>query len=406
MELLEKLGYVRDDANVYRHPGGRRLFFVGDLVDRGPKVVEAATIVMDAVAAGTGFCVPGNHDVKLMRALQGKRVSVNHGLQDSLDQIAALEPDAQTAFKARYTKFVDSLVSHYWLDGGALVVAHAGMKEEMQGRASGRVRDFALYGETTGETDEFGLPVRWNWASEYRGKTAVVYGHTPVPTAEWLNGTIDIDTGCVFGGRLTALRWPERVLESIAARRVYAEVAKPLSAATPALSLVSLSPVPSPRFAGGEGSLKSIDASSEGGSELDELPSPPAKRGEGTGERETKERAGVAGISLQSLHDDLLDIADFTGRRVVETRLGGKAMIAGENAAAALEVMSRYAIHPRWLMYLPPTMSPVETARSGAYLERPEEAFAYFAGAASRRSCVRRSIWVRERSLSSAATRR
>ena len=106
--------------------------------------------------------------------------------------------------------FLDDLVSHYVLDDGKLVVAHAGMKESMQGRASGRVRDFALYGDTTGETDDLGLPVRLDWAKEYRGRASVVYGHTPVPVPEWLNQTINIDTGCVFGGKLTALRYPER----------------------------------------------------------------------------------------------------------------------------------------------------------------------------------------------------
>ena len=111
-------------------------------------------------------------------------------------------------------EFIHKLVSHYVLDDGKLVVAHAGMKESMQGRGSGKVRDFALYGETTGETDEFGLPVRYNWAAEYRGPAMVVYGHTPVPEPEWLNRTINIDTGCVFGGRLTALRYPEKELVS------------------------------------------------------------------------------------------------------------------------------------------------------------------------------------------------
>ncbi len=120
------------------------------------------------------------------------------------------------------------LVSHYVLDDGKLVVAHAGMKEEMQGRGSAKVRDFALYGETTGETDEFGLPVRYNWAAEYRGKAMVVYGHTPVPEPEWLNRTINIDTGCVFGGKLTALRYPEKELISVPALRTYYEPAKPL----------------------------------------------------------------------------------------------------------------------------------------------------------------------------------
>ena len=124
--------------------------------------------------------------------------------------------------------FLDGLVSHYVLDGGRLVVAHAGLQAEMHGRASAAVRAFALYGETTGETDEFGLPVRYPWAQDYRGQAAVVYGHTPVPEPDWVNNTICIDTGCVFGGRLTALRYPERELVSVpAAPRVLASRPRP-----------------------------------------------------------------------------------------------------------------------------------------------------------------------------------
>ena len=368
VDLLGKLGYASDTENVWHHGKNRTLIFVGDLVDRGPKVVEAATLIMDCCAAGTAYCVPGNHDNKLMRALQGKNVQVTHGLGDSLAQIAALPDDAQTAFKERYIKFVDSLISHLWLDGGSLVVAHAGMKEEMIGRASGKVRDFALYGETTGETDEFGLPIRWDWAGEYRGVTSVVYGHTPVPAPpQWLNNTLDIDTGCVFGGVLTALRWPEKEIVSVAALRVYAEPMKPLLA-------------PLPPQAGGIGN-ETVSALSEGrGEAADALPLdyPSARlreRGQG-GEG----LPGSGDLSLQWKHDDLLDIADYAGRRVIGTRLGGNVVIAEGNSAAALEVMSRYAAHPRWLMYLPPTMSPVETSKREGYLERPEEAFSYFAG--------------------------
>ena len=131
------------------------------------------------------------------------------------------------AFRKALAEFLDGLVSHYVLDDGKLVVAHAGMKEEMQGRGSGKVRDFALYGETTGETDEFGLPVRYNWAAEYRGTAMVVYGHTPVPEPEWLNRTVNIDTGCVFGGKLTAFRYPEREFVSVKAARTYCEPARP-----------------------------------------------------------------------------------------------------------------------------------------------------------------------------------
>jgi diadenosine tetraphosphatase ApaH/serine/threonine PP2A family protein phosphatase len=132
----------------------------------------------------------------LHKKLRGRDVQVSHGLAETLDQ---LEPETPE-FRTRVADFLDDLVSHFVLDDGHLVVAHAGLKAEMQGRASGKVRSFALYGETTGETDEFGLPVRYKWAAEYRGSAHVVYGHTPIPEPEWLNRTINIDTGCVFGG--------------------------------------------------------------------------------------------------------------------------------------------------------------------------------------------------------------
>jgi protein phosphatase len=194
--LLEKLGYDTTEPTRVVPPPGRKTVFVGDLVDRGPKVVEVLRLVRAMVAAGTALCVPGNHDVKLLRKLRGKNVQVSHGLAETLSQLEGTGPDGLRAI----ADFIDSLVGHYVLDDGKLVVAHAGMKQQYVGRASQRVREFALYGETTGETDEFGLPVRHNWAAEYRGRAAVVYGHTPVPEADWLNNTLNIDTGWVFGG--------------------------------------------------------------------------------------------------------------------------------------------------------------------------------------------------------------
>lgn len=296
----------------------RRLIFLGDLVDRGPKTPSALRLVMGLVDAGHAVCVPGNHDIKLMRALRGKNVQVTHGLAESLEQLGA-----ETAeFRDSVAAFIDAMVSHYLLDGGRLVVAHAGMKESMQGRGSGAVRDFALFGETTGETDEFGLPVRHDWAAEYRGRASVVYGHTPVPEPEWLNNTTCIDTGCVFGGSLTALRWPERQFVSVRARATYAEPKRPFLA--------------------------------------DERRAP---------------------LSLQQRHDDLLDFDDVCGKRHIETRLQRTVIVRKENAAAALEVMSRFACDPRWLMYLPPTMSPCETSREPGALERPREAFEHYRSA-------------------------
>jgi protein phosphatase len=311
--LLDRLGYQVEDHTV-TPPEGRTAVFLGDLVDRGPDTPGVLKLVMGMVQAGNAICIPGNHDVKLVKALKGKNVKVAHGLAESLAQLADETPE----FREQAAAFLDGLVSHFVLDSGKLVVAHAGMKAEMQGRASGAVREFALYGETTGETDEFGLPVRYNWAAEYRGDSAVVYGHTPIPKPEWINRTINIDTGCVFGGSLTALRYPEMGLVSVPAAQVYAEPIRPF------------------------------------------LP-------------ETTEA-----LTAQQALDDMLDLADVTGKRIVSTRLMSNITVREENAIAALEVMSRYAVNPKWLIYLPPTMSPVVTSQQPDLLEHPAEAFSYY----------------------------
>ncbi len=307
--LLRTLGWDVS-ADGATHPEGRTAVFVGDLVDRGPDSPGVLRLVMGMVAAGTALCVAGNHEQKLVRAMSGRKVQVRHGLERSLEQLAA-EPEE---FRQAAKDFMDGLISHYQLDGGWLVVAHAGLKEAYHGRASGRVRSFALYGDTTGETDEYGLPVRYPWANEYRGRAMVVYGHTPVPEAEWINNTICLDTGVVFGGKLTALRYPERQLVSVPAEQVWYEPTRPLSA---------------------------------------------------YGTREP----GV------------LDIGDVDGTRFVESRYGGRIKIRQENTAAALEIMSRFAVDPRWLVYLPPTMAPPETSTLDGYLEHPAEAFEEFARA-------------------------
>ena len=316
--LLGKMGYTITEANnryQVQPPNGRQAIFLGDLVDRGPNIPAVLKLVMEMVTNGTALCVPGNHDLKLVRKLKGKQVQITHGLAESLAQLENESPE----FRTQVMAFLEGLVSHYVLDDGKLVVAHAGMKEEMQGRGSGKVRDFALYGETTGETDEFGLPIRYNWAAEYRGHAMVVYGHTPVPEPEWLNRTINIDTGCVFGGRLTALRYPERELVFVPAAQTYSQPTRPF-----------LTP---------------------------EVQAP---------------------LTSQQRQDDLLSIEEVLGKRIIATRLHHNVTIREENATAALEVMSRFAANPKWLIYLPPTMSPSETTQQAGLLEHPTEAFAYY----------------------------
>ncbi len=316
--LLQQLGYV--NGACHSHPEGRRVIFLGDLVDRGPRNLDTVRLVQNMVTAGTAFCVPGNHDMKLFKKLQGKKVQVSYGLANTLAEIDALPLEVREPFCKNLAAFLDRLVSHYVLDDGNLVVAHAGLKEEMHGRGSGKVRSFALFGETTGETDEFGLPVRHNWAAEYRGSARVVYGHTPVPEPEWLNHTVNIDTGCVFGGKLTALRYPEMEFVSVPAGRLYCEPARPF------------------------------------------LP---------TNQQEGK-------LSAQQIEDEVLDAEDVIGKRQIGTRLRGSVTVREANATAALEVMSRFAANPKWLIYLPPTMSPCETTKLPGLLEHPAEAFAYY----------------------------
>lgn len=232
VELLERLGYRVERSGIgsvqpaysIRSDSGRRIVLLGDLVDRGPATPDVLALAMAIVGQGVGHVVIGNHDWKLLRALWGRHVRISHGLAESLAQLDAAPP----AFRAAVAAFLASLPGHLVLDSGRLVVAHAGLRADLQGSRSGPARDFAMYGETTGESDEFGLPVRVNWALEYAGSASVVYGHTAVREPEWINDTIDIDTGCVFGGRLTALRWPGRELVFVNARRTYYAPGRPI----------------------------------------------------------------------------------------------------------------------------------------------------------------------------------
>jgi len=314
--LLVKLGYALERDVSGRavdavHPEGRRAIFLGDLVDRGPDVPGVLRLAMGMVRNGHALAVPGNHEEKLVRALDGKKPNLSHGLAETLAQLAE-EPDE---FRAEVLTFCRELVSHLVLDDGKLVVAHAGLIEKYQGRASGRVRAFALYGDTTGESDEYGLPVRLPWADDYRGKAVVLYGHTPTPEVTWVNNTACLDTGAVFGGALSAMRYPEREVVSVPAEKVWYEPVRPLISA----------------------------------------PAPAESRDPG-----------------------VLKIDDVIGKHIIETSTHGRIGVREEHAAGALEVMARWAIDPRHLLYLPPTMSPPTTSKREGMLEHPDEAFAAY----------------------------
>ena len=305
--LLDRLGYVKGESG-YAHPQGRQAAFLGDFCDRGERNADVLRLVMDMVKSGNAIAVPGNHDVKLLKYLRGKSVSMTHGFDKTVAEIEA----QGDAFKAELETFLDGLISHYVLDDGKLVIAHAGLKQECIGRGSAAVREFCLYGEVTGETDSYGLPVRLNWAADYRGRAAVIYGHVACKEVKTLNGTICIDTGCVFGGKLTAYRYPERETVIVDAEKQYYEPVKPL---------------------------------------------------------ESAEEEGLG---------DLLTVGDFNRKLHIETRFLPSIDIDTNNTAAALEIMSRFAADPHWLIYLPPTMSPCETSPLEGFLEHPAEAFAYY----------------------------
>ena len=316
-DLLEKMGYDVDrPAASARPPGERRAVFLGDLCDRGPQNTAVLRLVMNMVESGYALCVPGNHDVKLLKKLKGAEVRTSHGLNLTLAELEKESPE----FIDKVKIFIDGLVSHYILDKGRLVVAHAGLSEKLQGRSSGTVRGFCLYGDTTGETDEFGLPVRLNWAEQYRGRPLVVYGHIPSVEARSQNNTVCIDTGCVFGGRLSAYRYPERELVDVPAERQYYAPAKPLN-------------------------YDKSGASSDG------------RVTKGSGEP---------------------DIADILGARRIQTRLYRDIPVSEEASSLTLEIMSRFSANPRWLIYLPPTMSPCGTSSLETFLEYPTEAFDYY----------------------------
>ncbi len=217
-DLLGVLGYAPDRQGVWRSTAGRLAVFVGDFVDRGPSNAGVLRLAMQMREAGTALAVPGNHDVQLERHLAGEDVPLVYGLAETVAELSR-EP---AAFQSEVLSFLQSLPGHLVLDEGRLVVAHTGLAEAFHGSTRASIRRLAAYGVIDGEMDPSDPDKRHAWARGYTGMAAVVYGHTSVAEPVWRGRTVDIDTGCVFGWRLTALRWPERTIISVPARRAYA----------------------------------------------------------------------------------------------------------------------------------------------------------------------------------------
>lgn len=242
-QLLARLGYEYTRAperfpaaysRVYFHPAGRKAIFVGDLVDRGPRILDTYQLVRHMVLSGSAFCVQGNHDEKLARLLRSDPPEqadrpIHPGVARTLAEVEA-QPEAQRkALRQEMAEFLGNLPSHLVLDRGRLVVAHAGIRKAMIGRETPAVRAFTLSGENSAEDENRSSPAG-HWAETYRGRAIIVYGHAATAQALWLGRTINIDTGCVYGGALTALRYPELTLISVPALRDYYQRTQPLVA--------------------------------------------------------------------------------------------------------------------------------------------------------------------------------
>lgn len=214
-ELTIELGYKWNSEGIPVHDNDRKLAFVGDLTDRGPNSLKVAETVAGLVNRGLGYYVPGNHCNKLYRFFLGNKVQHTHGLETTVAEYEALDKKAKQAIREKFIHLYENAPLHSILDKGKLVIAHAGIRENLIGKNSNKVKTFVLYGDITGETHPDGSPVRRDWAKEYQGKAIIVYGHTPVKEVRIVNNTYNIDTGAVFGNKLTALKYPEMEIVSV-----------------------------------------------------------------------------------------------------------------------------------------------------------------------------------------------
>jgi protein phosphatase len=220
-QLTIQLGYDWE-SGIPIHPEGRMLAFVGDLTDRGPASLRVAQIVWELVMKSkTGYYVPGNHCNKLYRYLLGNKVQTTHGLETTVSEYLSLDTKQKNIFRQSFLELYDSSPLYQVLDHGRLIIAHAGIREDYIGINNSKVKTFVLYGDITGQSNPDGTPVRRDWAKNYNGKALIVYGHTPVKEPRVVNNTYNIDTGVVFGGRLTALKYPEMELMSVPSTMPY-----------------------------------------------------------------------------------------------------------------------------------------------------------------------------------------
>ena len=213
-QLTVKLGYQWQDG-VPIHPHQRILGFVGDLTDRGPQSLKTIDVVYQLWRQKLAIYVPGNHCNKLYRYFLGRPVQKKHGLETTVHELMQLSKTDFHDYQEKFIQLYEHAPLYAQLDNKRLIIAHAGIREKDIGRYNKSVETFVLYGDITGEKHPDGSPIRRDWATSYDGKAFIVYGHTPVFQPRFLKNTVNIDTGAVFGGKLTALRYPEREIVDV-----------------------------------------------------------------------------------------------------------------------------------------------------------------------------------------------
>ena len=221
LQLLDKLGYSLK-SGLPVHPNGRKLAFVGDAMDRGSQSVETINFLYNLQDADLLIYSPGNHCNKFYRYAKGSNVQITHGLETTVKELDLLATNERDQFLKRYVHFYNKLPLYHVLDDGKLIVVHAGIRKDMIGvKFTEKIRVFTQYGDITGKKHPDGKPVRRDWAKQYKEEVFIVYGHTPVHDARFINQTVNIDTGCVFGGKLTAIRYPEMEVISVPSTMPY-----------------------------------------------------------------------------------------------------------------------------------------------------------------------------------------
>ena len=214
-QLLKKLGYTMVKG-IPLHQDDRSIAFVGDAMDRGPHSLQTIELMFRLQDEKRLIYSPGNHCNKLYRYVKGNKIQLQYGIETTVAELNSLSNKGRIKFKERYIEFYEALPLYYSFDNESLIIAHAGITEDLIGtNYTKKLRSFVLYGDVTGETLPNGRPLRRDWAKQYTGEAFIVYGHTPVEHARFINNTVNIDTGCVFGGRLSALRYPEKEIVSV-----------------------------------------------------------------------------------------------------------------------------------------------------------------------------------------------